>query len=97
MSGKLVHLFDVARRGRTVDSARMRVSTQRAERRRSLNAAINLARARNALGACGQCERTITKQSLVYHVPAYELFFCVPCGVVWRDEIYPLLKGRSDL
>lgn len=93
---KVVQLFP-NRRGIAVDPARMRVAVQRAEKRRLFDAAINLARARNALGGCGQCERQITKQSLVYQVPAYELFFCVPCGVVWRDEIYPLLsKGRGQ-
>lgn len=97
MTAKLYRLFDHRSvRGEAVVPPSVLVATQRAEKRRLFMAAIDLARARNALGACGQCEREITKRSLVYHVPEYKLFFCVRCGVVWRDEIYPMLsKGRN--
>jgi hypothetical protein len=84
VSAKVIPLFEYARVNTNVHD------------RKLFEAAINLARARNALRACGHCERIIKQTTMVFHVPEYRLFFCVPCGVVWRDEIYPLLKGRDQ-
>lgn len=68
---------------------------QRFEQRRRFDAAVSLGRTRNADGKCAHCAKSFRAQQMVFHVPGFELFFCVPDGVIWRDEIYPLLKGRT--
>lgn len=93
MTAQVIRLFDHSRPATPVLRARVAYAAQRMEQRRLFNASIELAQARNALGLCAQCERPIRSQSLLYFVPSFKLSFCIACGVRWRDEIYPLLKG----